>query len=183
MKKQSVGQFLKFALVGVSNTAVNYLVYVTLVVLGAHYIVANVFGFLISVLNAYFWGSRYVFKEDKTKEKRVWWKVLLKTYVSYAFGLVLNTLLLVVWVDLVRIGDYLGFVNGLLGGLHAAIPFVPKEMDARRISEVVGPFINVIVTIPVNFITNKFWAYRQKNILEENAKVFDETDDITNETD
>lgn len=183
MKKQSVGQFLKFALVGVSNTAINYLVYVILVAIGVHYAAANVFGFLVSVLNAYFWGSRYVFKEDKTKEKRVWWKVLLKTYASYAFGLVLNTLLLVVWVDLVRIGESFGFVNDLLGGLHAAFPFVPEEMDARRISEVVGPIFNMIVTIPINFIMNKFWAYRQKNILEENAKVFGETDDITNETD
>ena len=74
MKKSNIIQFIKFGLVGVSNTLVNYIVYVIFVALGAHYLVANTMGFLISILNAYFWGSRFVFKEDKTKEKRVWWK-------------------------------------------------------------------------------------------------------------
>lgn len=164
MKKKNVWQFLKFALVGVSNTAVNYLVYILFVALGAHYVAANIFGFLISVLNAYFWGSRFVFKEDETKERRIWWKVLLKTYASYAFGLVLNTVLLVLWVDLIRIGESCGFVNDLLGEVHAAFPFLPEEMDARRISEIVGPILNMIVTIPINFVMNKFWAYRQKSL-------------------
>lgn len=168
MKKGNVIQLVKFALVGVSNTAVNYLVYVILVALGAYYLIANVFGFLISVLNAYFWGSRFVFKEDETKEKRVWWKVLLKTYASYAFGLVLSTLLLAVWVDLIRIGEYCGFVNGILGGLHAALPFLPETLSPRRISEIVGPMLNMIVTIPINFAMNKFWAYRQKSAPGEN---------------
>lgn len=167
MKKKSVWQFLKFALVGVSNTIVNYLVYIIFVALGAHYVAANIFGFLISVLNAYFWGSRFVFKEDETKEKRVWWQVLLKTYASYAFGLILGTLLLVLWVDLIRIGEYCGFVNNLLVAVHAALPFLPEEMDARRISEVIGPILNMLVTIPINFVMNKFWAYRQKNLSAE----------------
>lgn len=167
MKKKSVRQFLKFALVGVSNTIVNYLVYIIFVALGAHYVAANILGFLISVLNAYFWGSRFVFKEDETKEKRVWWQVLLKTYASYAFGLILGTLLLVLWVDLIRIGEYCGFVNDLLGAVHAALPFLPEEMDARRISEVIGPILNMLVTIPINFVMNKFWAYRQKSLSAE----------------
>ncbi|MCM1334058.1 MAG: GtrA family protein [Bacteroides sp.] len=164
MKKHSVGQFIKFALVGVSNTVVNYLVYVILVSLGVYYLVANVFGFLISVLNAYFWGSHFVFKEDQTKEKRVWWKVLLKTYASYAVGLVLSTLLLVLWVDLLEIGEAFGFVNLLLKPLHETFAFIPAEMDARKRSEVIAPVLNMIVTVPINFIMNKFWAYRQKNI-------------------
>lgn len=170
MKKGNVIQFLKFALVGVSNTAVNYLVYVILVAFGVYYLIANVFGFFISVLNAYFWGSRFVFKEDETKEKRVWWKVLLKTYASYAFGLVLSTLLLVLWVDLIRIGEAFLFVNDFLKPIHEAVSFVPAEMDARKLSEVIGPVLNMIVTIPINFVMNKFWAYRQKNASGESAQ-------------
>ena len=79
MKKGSLIQFIKFGLVGVSNTVVNYLVYIFFVFIGVHYVIANILGFLISVLNAFYWGNRYVFKEDKTKEKRVWWQVLLRT--------------------------------------------------------------------------------------------------------
>lgn len=163
MNKSNIRQFLKFGLVGVSNTLVNYLVYVVFVALGVHYVAANVLGFLISVLNAYFWGSRFVFKEDKTKEKRVWWQVLLKTYASYALGLVLNTVLLILWVDLLNIGRYFGFVGELIGGMSGIFSFLPAEMDAHRTSELIGPVLNMFVTIPVNFAMNKFWAYRQKN--------------------
>ncbi len=170
MKKQSVGQFLKFGLVGVSNTLINYLVYVIFVALGAHYAVANTFGFLISVLNAYFWGSRFVFKEDKTKEKRVWWQVLLKTYASYALGFVLNTLLLAFWIDLVHVGQYFGFVGSAAGAFSNIFPFLPEQMSDDEISKITAPVLNMFVTIPINFVINKFWAYRQKNKTEENRR-------------
>ncbi len=156
-------QFLKFGLVGVSNTLVNYLVYVVFVALGAHYVIANTLGFLISVLNAYFWGSRFVFKEDESKEKRIWWQVLLKTYASYAFGFVLNTVLLALWIDVVFIGQYFGFVGEMIASLRGIFPFLPESMTADEISEIVAPVLNMFVTIPINFIINKFWAYRQKN--------------------
>ena len=153
-----------------SNTVINYIVYVIFIALGAHYAVANTFGFLISVLNAYFWGSRFVFKEDETKEKRIWWQVLLKTYASYAFGFVLNTVLLAVWIDVTNIGQYFGFVGSIIGAMSSVFTFLPKTMTAEEISEIVGPVINMVVTIPINFVINKFWAYRQKN-KSDDAKV------------
>ena len=125
MKKSSVIQFIKFGLVGVSNTLVNYLVYVIFVSLGVHYVIANALGFIISVLNAYFWGSRFVFKEDETKEKRVWWKVLLKTYASYALGFGINTVLLILWIDLLAIGAYFGFVGVIICWASGFIRFLP----------------------------------------------------------
>ncbi len=170
MNKSNIIQFIKFSLVGVSNTLINYIVYVIFVRLGVHYTIANAFGFIISVLNAYYWGNRFVFKEDKTKEKRVWWKVLLKTYASYAFGFVLNTLLLALWIDIVHIGNYFDFVGDLISWARGFISFLPETMNADEISEIVAPIINMFVTVPINFVINKFWAYRQKNI-SENAKV------------
>ena len=162
MKKSSVIQFIKFGLVGVSNTLVNYLVYVIFVALGVHYVIANALGFIISVLNAYFWGSRFVFKEDETKEKRVWWKVLLKSYASYALGFGINTVLLILWIDLLGIGQYFGFVGDIIGWASGFIGFLPESMTAEEISEIVAPVLNMFVTVPINFVVNKFWAYRQK---------------------
>ena len=144
MKKGSLIQFIKFGLVGVSNTVVNYLVYIFFVFIGVHYVIANILGFLISVLNAFYWGNRYVFKEDKTKEKRVWWQVLLKTYVSYSFGMVINTLLLVLWIDILNIGKYFGFVGSLLA------MFGVGAMTAKGISEIIGPILNMFITVPIN---------------------------------
>ena len=162
MKKGSIIQFIKFGIVGVSNTLVNYIVYVIFISLGAHYVVANTFGFVISILNEYFWGSRFVFKEDETKEKRVWWKVFLKTYAAYALGFVLNTVLLALWIDVLDIGQYFGFVGSIIGAMSKALTFLPAEMTAKEISELIGPIINIFVTIPINFVINKFWAYKDK---------------------
>lgn len=163
MKKSSVIQFIKFGLVGVSNTLVNYLVYVVFVSLGVHYVIANALGFIISVLNAYFWGSRFVFKEDETKEKRVWWKVLLKTYASYALGFGINTVLLILWIDILDIGAYFGFVGDIIGWASGFISFLPEKMTAGEISEIIAPILNIFITVPINFVINKFWAYRQKD--------------------
>ena len=30
------------------------------------------------------------------------------------------------------------------------------------IPEVIAPIINLIVTVPINFLTNKYWAYKSK---------------------
>ena len=60
-----------------------------------HYLPASFIGFSLSVLNAYYWSSKYVFKEQEDGEKRVWWKVLAKTYVAYFWGDLVNAALLV----------------------------------------------------------------------------------------
>ena len=168
-KSSSVTQFLKFGLVGVSNTLINYIVYVILCSLGVQYLIANTFGFIISVLNAYFWGSRFVFKEDETKEKRIWWKVLLKTYASYFLGYVLNQVLLIVWIDTLNIGAYFGFAGDILSWMSGFLPFLPAEYTVRSLSEIIAPILNIFITVPINFVINKFWAYRQKSKNEESS--------------
>ena len=179
-KAAAVIQFIKFGIVGVSNTLVNYLVYLLFFSIGVPYLIANALGFIVSVLNAYFWGSRFVFKEDKTRQRRVWWKVLLKTYASYLLGFFINSFLLWVWVDAVNVGQYCGFVGDMINAVTGIVGIQPKEFDAATLSGIVGPIINIFVVVPINFVINKFWAYRQKK-LPENAKVSGENDDITGE--
>ena len=63
--------------------------------------------------------------------KPVWdLKSLVKVYVSYSItGLFLATLLSWIWVDILSI------------------------------SKALAPIINLLFTIPLNFILNKYWAY------------------------
>lgn len=155
-----IKQFLIFGIVGVSSTIVNYLIYLLLTLLGVHYNIAYAVGFLVGVPNSYFWSSRFVFKEDKTKEKRVWWKVLIKTYASYSLGFVLNSVLLVLWIDIINIGSYMGFIEDICTYIDlTSLSFIS---DSRALSEVVAPIINIFITMPINFAINKLWAYRQK---------------------
>lgn len=125
-------QFVKFGIVGLSNTAISYVIYILLVTVNVHYLIASFFGFVVSVLNAYYWNNKYVFEAESNK-KRMWWRSLLKTFASYAgTGLVLHNILLILWVDIFNINESL------------------------------GPLINLFITIPLNFLLNKYWAFRQE---------------------
>ena len=149
-------QFIRFGLVGISNTAVSYLVYALTFRLTDNYFLANVLSWLISVLNAYLWQNIFVFREDSNAQKRVWWKVLLKTYLAYAFtGLFLNNVLLWLWVDIIDISR---FAEGILSALKE----YGVSMTGREFAGYAGPLLNMVVVIPINFVMNKFWAYRQK---------------------
>ena len=106
-------QFIKFGLVGVSNTIVSGVIYFLLntVILPGVWIVASVVSWVISVLWAYFMQNIFVFKEDRNKEHRVWWQTLIKTYMTYAFtGLILNNILLFLWVNVIDIAQYSGAI-------------------------------------------------------------------------
>ena len=128
--KQTLIQFIKFGIVGLSNTLISYLVYVGLVYFGLYYVFANIVGFVVSVLNSFYWNNKYVFKTNEDS-RRCWWRALIKTFMSYAFsGLVLSNVLLVVWVDLLHIPVYL------------------------------APLISLIITIPLNYLMNRYWAFK-----------------------
>ncbi len=160
MKKSNAGsgllQFIRFGLVGVSNTLVNQVVYMLCTWPGLHYLLASVIAFLISVLNAFFWQNRFVFREDENAERRIWWRVLLKTYAAYAFtGLLLNNLLLILWIDVVGISAFISPLTELVNKLGLSY-------TDERLAVDIAPLLNMAVTIPTNFFINKFWAYRQK---------------------
>lgn len=133
-------QFVKFGIVGLSNTIISYVIYAVSLLLfqrfaifGTNaYLVSQVLAFVISVAWSFYWNNKYVFTQNEGETRSIW-RALLKTYISYSFtGLFLNTLLLVLWVQL----------------LH--------------ISEFIAPIINLLVSVPLNFIINKFWAFRSK---------------------
>lgn len=148
-------EIFKFGIVGVLNTFVTQLVYTITAILGCPYLVANATAFIISVFHAYLWQTNFVFKEDSSKEKRVWWKVLLKTYVSYSFtGLFLNSILLIVWIDLLKIEAYVHPITEIVYSLG----FTLNDYD---MAVIIAPVLNIFINVPINYCLNKFWAYRQ----------------------
>jgi len=132
-------QFIRFGAVGVSNTAVGYILNIaTLLILRpldlkGDYFIANIVAFVLGVLWVYYWSNRFVFKQKEGDEKRVWWKVLLKVYITYGIsGFIIANILSWIWIE--NLG----------------------------ISKFVAPLLNLIVTVPFNFILNKFWAYKDE---------------------
>lgn len=131
-------QFIKFGIVGLSNTIISYVLYAVVLLLlqkkmlfpKIDYLLAQIVAFVLSVLWSFYWNNRMVFVVEEG-HKRSLWKSLLKTYISYSFtGLFLNSILLILWVN-------------VLG-----------------ISEFIAPIINLLVSVPLNFFINKFWAFK-----------------------
>ena len=69
----------------------------------------------------------FVHKEAKRNR----FESLIKAYFSYSIiGLFLNSLMLVLWIDIVGMGEYY------------------------------APIVNLLVTVPLNFMLNKYWAFK-----------------------
>ncbi len=153
-------QFFKFGLVGISNTLVSGVIYFLMNELWfpGKWFAASLVSWVISVLNAYLWQNIFVFKEDETKKHRVWWQTLFKTYMSYAFtGLFLNNVLLWLWTDVIDIAQFCGHIIDFFANIHIGFLGNPETFSSNM-----GWFINMMISIPLNFIINKCWAYRQK---------------------
>lgn len=93
-------QFLKFGLVGISNTLISLIVYYIFFFISPKlYFAGNVAGFVVSVFNAYYWNNKYVFKASG--ESRL--KTILKTFAAYGATFILSSVLLVVMVELLGV--------------------------------------------------------------------------------
>lgn len=125
-------QFVKFGFVGLSNTVISTVIYWVMIYLHCNKYVASITGFVVSVLNSFFWNNSFVFKKNEGEERSPF-KALVKTFMSYAAtGLVLHNILLWFWTEKVGLNDY------------------------------IVPIINLVITIPINFVMNKFWAFKTK---------------------
>lgn len=112
-KKSSIlEQFVKFGLVGILNTAISTGIYFVFIFFDEKlYLIGHITGFLISVLNAYYFNQKFVFKTGiNTTSDHI--KALLKTYVSYGSTFLLSTLLLWVFVSKCGISETIApFLN------------------------------------------------------------------------
>ncbi len=127
--KKDLLQFIKFGLVGVSNTLVAWICYYLFLWIDEDlYIVGSVVGGIVSIANAFFWNDKFVFKSNNN-DWRSKLKRLGKTYISYGgtslFGLFL------LWVEVRFLG----------------------------VSKLLAPPLNLIITIPLNFMLNRNWTF------------------------
>ena len=129
-QKALVIQFVKFGLVGVSNTLVSWICYYIILWIDDNlYMLGSLVGTVVSIANAFIWNDRFVFKGQENDWKNRL-KRLGKTYVSYGGTSLLSMLLL--WIEVQLFG----------------------------VNKVIAPVVNLLITIPLNFLINKFWTFR-----------------------
>ncbi len=132
-------QFLKFSIVGLSNTFVSFVVTYGSILITRYFFkeiptndpvlvfLATFLGFAVGVLNSYYWNSRFVF--TKTKSGNL--LPLLKSYVCYGVIFILS---------------------------YVLNAFVFTKIF--NLSNILIPVMQIFICTPLNFIANKLWAFK-----------------------
>lgn len=134
-------QFVKFGIVGASNTAISYgiemLGYYVVLARAAwperlRIAVVTAAAFTVSVVNSYYWNNRYVFRDADRKSFADHAGALLKMAACYALtGLVLAPVLKV-WIH------------------------------ERGVAYWLVSLLTLVVTVPLNYVLNKLWAFQRR---------------------
>ena len=132
-------QILLFSGVGITSGIVNLGVYNGVLAIlracglfcGFDFLIAQAFGFFLSVAWSYLLNRRFVFTSPEERAVS-WYSALIKMYVTYAAtGIGLSSLLSLVWVYV----------------LH-----IPKEILT---------VLNDTLCFPVNYLLVKYWSFKK----------------------
>ncbi|WP_461246928.1 GtrA family protein [Treponema sp. R6D11] len=135
-------QFIKFGIVGASSTVINTGLYM-LMVAWLWPTIAYGLSYAISTYNGYYWQTKYVFPGEHG------FKQFVKVFLAYLPGLVIGVLL----------------VKWLTKGFH--YPFLGINIDGLGVPKIWAQVPTLFVTVPINFLLQKMWAYRRKPIKDE----------------
>ena len=158
-------QFIKFGLVGVSNTAISYgidqLFYYVVLRHSAmeeklKITIVSALAFFVSVTNSYFWNNRFVFKSENRKSVGQHLYAYFKTVICYALtGLVLSPAIKIWLRDVTLPASLVSRLPSFLVAEGGKMPYWILSI------------VPLIVSIPLNFVLNKFWAFLSRGQKQE----------------
>lgn len=144
--KKTLWQIVKFAIVGVLNTAVDFAVFQTLnLTLGWVY-AAQVLGYTAGVINSYLWNSNWTFREQRTRSFR---EIALFLLVNLAS---LGVSLGMIWL----LREKAGITNAWVAG------WMPKALAGFIKGDTVCKLIATVVAIAVNYVGNRLFVFKSK---------------------
>jgi len=130
LKQPNFRQFLKFSAVGVTNTALDFIVYFLLtrgfVFWADHYLLAHVISFSLAVTNSFIWNSRWTFKAGRELKLKRYWRF---------FAVSLIALLL----TQVTLGYLVGYVG---------------------VFDLFAKVMAIVVSVAVNFFANRYFVFK-----------------------
>ncbi|NCU16264.1 GtrA family protein [Pallidibacillus pasinlerensis] len=91
--------FAKFGFVGIFNTIITICTYIILVHLGVYYIFANIIGYILGVINSFYWNKNWVFQVTDRKNH-----LFLKFVIVNLITLIVNNIVLYALVNYLSIG-------------------------------------------------------------------------------
>ncbi|MDO4564594.1 MAG: GtrA family protein [Clostridia bacterium] len=142
---ESLVQFIKFALVGASNTLVTLIVGFLLKNLVGVY-AAQTIGYICGLINSYVWNTVWTFKKERKRNASEMIKFVVVNVAVWAISLGLIALLQNVFhLD--------SWWSGLLGE-----SWLIKLVDGERFCM----FISTMLCIALNFLGNKLFVFKNK---------------------
>lgn len=141
--KKLVEQIVKFGLVGVICTLIDFACYTGCNLMGIPYLISGIVGFVVSVIFNYILSMRYVFarREDISRKKE-----FIVFIVLSVIGLILNEFLLYICVDLV----YMQVI-------------LLQKMFNQDIAQIVAKLCVTVVVMIYNFVSRKLILEKKAN--------------------
>jgi len=123
--KETIVQFIKFCIIGVSNTIIWFGIYYLLLYFYVYYLLANIIAFVFSVLNSYLWNRKFTFTKNTTTLFTI-----TRLYASYGITTLLGTGLLYFFVDIVGLSKIISPVINI--GITTVINFLLNKYFVFR---------------------------------------------------
>lgn len=146
--KKSFLQFIRFALIGVMNTAIDYILFaILLYLLRIHWTIANVIAYASAVLFSYFANKYWTFKK-KTPANFI---EILRMYGVNIVSLGFSTAVIYSIVNILMMPDITVIIKTTSESLLEFV--IKKELTAKILS--------VPVVVIINFIGTKLLVFKK----------------------
>ncbi len=141
--KKLIDQIMKFGIVGFIAFFIDFGIFKLLSgVFGVYYLVANFFGFTISLIFNYIASMTFVFERKENADKR---KEFIVFTILSVIGLLLNELIIYLCIE----------------GIYYHVPLLMQYMD-RQWAETFGKVIATGIVMVYNFITRKIFLEKKE---------------------
>ena len=106
IKNNDLIKLIRFSIVGVGNTLVNWSIFIILNVFGVYYIISNIIAYTMATVNSYIWNSLWVFKYGQGLNINT----SVKFFILNLVGLTVNTTIMYILVDILNFNKFIALV-------------------------------------------------------------------------
>ena len=133
IKNNDLIKLIRFSIVGVGNTLVNWGIFFILNAFGVYYIISNIIAYIIeyiiATINSYIWNSLWVFKYGQGLDINT----SVKFFILNLVGLTANTTIMYILVDILNLNKFMSLV------------------------------LASVVVVIMNYTINKLWVFKEEN--------------------
>ena len=106
IKNNDLIKLIRFSIVGVGNTLINWSIFLILNAFGVYYIISNIIAYIIATINSYIWNSLWVFKYGQGLNINT----SVRFFILNLVGLTVNTTIMYILVDILNFNKFIALV-------------------------------------------------------------------------